>query len=178
MKKKKETSISISVCESFVCVCVVYMSTTLEHVSPTFLHVIKAWQAKESSRSSPQAKEKESCKGRAALASGAGDQVAGTWPMIVSNWDKIWWRVTTQLVLHLGFVKVQKPIWSCFDTLFGLCKVFAGGTHRGAGCSKASIVKERANLTCCHIVQVARKNCSIWVWKLRMSTISSTSRRV
>ena len=40
--------------------CVVYVSRALEHISPIFLHGIRAWKAQESSHISPQVKEKES----------------------------------------------------------------------------------------------------------------------
>ena len=130
---------------------VVYANTTLAHITPIFLHGIRAWQAQESSCISPQVKEKESREGRAALDSGAGDQGRRHRPdnCLKLRQDLVQrYYSTSTLSTSIGFCVSQKPIGACFDLRSSSAKILQVGPIGGAGCLKAGTVAERTNLTC------------------------------
>ena len=146
--------------------CVVYASTALKHVSPIFLHGIRAWKAQESSRISPQVKEKESRKGRGALESRPGDQGRRHRPgdCLRLRQDLVQrYYSTSTLSQFVGLCVSQKPIGAHFDLRSGSAKILQVGPTGGAGYSKAGTVTERANLTCRQAVQVAGRNHSVCV---------------
>ena len=144
--------------------CVVYASTTLKHVSPIFLHGIRAWKAQERSRISPQVKEKEIHEGRGALNSGPGDQGRRHRPG-----DCL--RLRQDLVQRYCFS--QKPIGARFDLRSGSAKILQVGPTSGAGRLKAGTIAKCADLTCRQAVKVAGRNHSVCVGKLRVSICKS-----
>ena len=167
---------SPSLCVRALCVCVVYASTTLKHVSPVFLHGIRAWKAQESSRISPQVKEKESRKGRRALNFGAGDHGRRhrSDDCLRLRQDLVQrYYSTSTLSSFIGFCVSQKPIGARFDLRLGSAKIPQVGPTGGAGCSIVGTIAKRANLTCRQAIQVAGRNHSVCVWKLRVSVCKS-----
>ena len=141
--------------------CIVYASTTLKHVSPIFLHGIRAWKAQESSRISPQVKEKESHEGRGALNFGPGDQGRRHRPgnCLRLRQDLVQrYYSTSTLNISIGFCVSQESIGARFDLRLGSAKILHVGPTGGVGCSKTGTVAERANLTCRQAIQVAGRN--------------------